>query len=296
MSFSASTTPSIQRLASAFTLLALTSSTIATTGILLPLYVYPGADASNWSPALDAIQSHAAVPWLVVANPDSGPGGNPASPDTNYIAGIQALTSHANARVLGYVHTGYGGAPLEALKANVSAWAGFASGVSGAEDVEVQGIFFDESSPAAGADAAYLAEAIGYARAAFADDIVAVCNFGARVQDAAAYYGQGMCDVAVAFESCLGSGDCGGAPAYGDEATLAAEVPGRYAAQSAVLVHDFTGSAADGSAADVSLLQRYVTTAKAYGLGWLYFGSGGYDSLTTAPATVGELADVMAVA
>ncbi|KAI0483551.1 Spherulation-specific family 4-domain-containing protein [Xylaria cf. heliscus] len=97
----------------------------------------------------------------------------------------------------------------------------------------------------------------------------------------------GICDVVVVFESFLNNPD---APAYQGQATIDANTPAGHGAQAAVIVHDFVGTAADGRVADTALLGSYVREAEEAGLGWLYFCSGDYDSITTAPATVGALA------
>ncbi|KAI0459121.1 Spherulation-specific family 4-domain-containing protein [Xylaria acuta] len=279
----------------------LMATSVSATGILLPLYTYPSAEhgdgAANWRPALDAMAASAAVPWLAVVNPGDGPGqtgGAPGNGDANYLAGVSQLNAQPNVQTLGYVRTGYGAAPQAELQANVTTWASWASYAGdgdGGENVGVDGIFFDEASAA---DFEYLNVAVAHARAAFGSkQIVAVCNFGSAAP--AEFYA--ICDVVVVFESFLNNNnnpDAAAAPAYMGKATVEANTPagGGYAAQAAVLVHDFVGAAADGREADAALLRSYVQEAgdADVGLGWLYFCSGGYDSITTAPATVGALA------
>ncbi|KAI0434230.1 Spherulation-specific family 4-domain-containing protein [Xylaria sp. FL1042] len=268
--------------ASASALLA-ASAVSATTGILLPLYVYPskiwGDGAANWQPALAAMAASPNVPWLAVVNPGDGPGatGSPGNADSNYISGVKQLNAQANAQTIGYVRTDYGSASMAELQANITNWAGW-----GSADIGVKGIFFDEAS----ADAFdYLSTAVAFARTAFgAAQITAVCNFGGAVD--ASFYD--ICDVVVAFESAL---DDPAYPVYESTSTIEANTPDAgYRAQAAVIVHDFTGTAADGRDADTTLLQSYVQDARDAELGWLYFCSAGYDSITTAPATIGALA------
>ncbi|KAH8164047.1 hypothetical protein CIB48_g4189 [Xylaria polymorpha] len=259
------------RAASALLASSFIATTASATGVLLPLYVYPSAEyndgAANWKPAVAAIAASAAVPWLAVVNPGNGPGatGAPGNDDINYIAGVSQLNAHANVQTIGYVRTNYGTSPQAELQANITSWAAWASYSGGSEDIGVDGIFFDESSAA---DFEYLNTAVTYARAAFGSRrIVTVCNFGSA---------------APADPD---------APAYMGKATIDANTPaGGYEAQAAVIVHDFVGAAADGRTADTALLSSYVLEAKDAGLGWLYFCSGGYDSITTAPATIGALA------
>ncbi|RYC55166.1 hypothetical protein CHU98_g11040, partial [Xylaria longipes] len=214
----------------------------------------------------------------------NGPGatGQPGNGDVNYISGVSQLNAQPNVQTIGYVRTNYGTSSQAELLANVTNWTAWAS-YSGAEDVHVDGIFFDESS-ADNFD--YLNTAVTNARTAFGSrQITTVCNFGSAAP--AEFYS--ICDVAIIFESYLNNPD---APAYMGKTTIDANTPagGNYEAQGAVIVHDFVGAAADGRAADTTLLDSYVQEAKGAGLGWVYFCSGGYDSITTAPATVGALA------
>ncbi|KAH9897130.1 Spherulation-specific family 4-domain-containing protein [Xylariomycetidae sp. FL2044] len=268
-------------------LLANLVASASATGAILPLYIYPSAEyndgAANWAPAFDAIDAHSNVPWLVVVNVDSGPGGSyqPGDADINYIAGATKLNAYSNVQTVGYVHTRYAATPMDELQANITAWASWGSYADA--DISVQGIFFDESS----ADYAYLEEATNFARQAFGTDITTVCNFG--VAAGQEYYD--ICDVVVAFESCL---NCDGLPQYKSQTTLDANIPSGYESQVAVIVNSFTGTAYDGSAADASLLQEYVDTAAADGVSWVYFCSAGYDSITSTPVTVGQLADALA--
>ncbi|KAI3329968.1 Spherulation-specific family 4-domain-containing protein [Ustulina deusta] len=264
----------------------LAASVVSTTGVLLPLYVYPSTTyndgAANWQPALSAIAASPNVPWLVVVNPDSGPGGtgSPGNDDANYISGVSQLNAQANVQTIGYMRTDYGASPAAELQANITNWAGW-----GDAGVGVEGIFFDEAS---GESSAFdsLASAVTYARTAFgARQMVAVCNFGVAVLDTAVY---DVCDVVVVFESALNDANY---PVYNGTTTIAANTPDAgYVAQAAVIVNDFTGSAADGRDADAELLRSYVHEARDAELGWLFFCSAGYDSITTGPATIGALA------
>ena len=97
-----------------------------TQAIAVPSYFYPG---SPWT------QMEAAVPTVSTAiiNPASGPG---ASQNPDYASQVQQSRA-AGLSVLGYVHTGYGARPIEAVKADIDnhyAWYG------------VDGVFLDEAS------------------------------------------------------------------------------------------------------------------------------------------------------
>ena len=67
------------------------------TGIIVPLYSYPG---EVWDNLIKEKKSHPSVPIVAIINPDSGPGVR----DTNYVTGIKKLQS-AGIIVLGYVYT-----------------------------------------------------------------------------------------------------------------------------------------------------------------------------------------------
>lgn len=270
------------------TSIAALASTASATGILLPLYVYPSAtwndSAANWKPVFEAAAAHPSVEWLVVVDPQNGPGATlqPGNGDINYISGTAQLNDFANVETIGYVRTDYGNAPMAELKANITAWHGWGSYAEA--NIAVNGIFFDESSAA---NKAHLTEAVAFARETFGSELTAVCNFGAAVAEE--FYD--ICDIVVAFESCL---SCAGAPVYESVKTLKANIPEESEDSAAIIVHDFVGSAADGSVADAALLKKYVSEAKAYGLGWLYFTSGGYHEISISPATVGANAAALA--
>ena len=268
----------------------LAASSVAATGVLLPLYVYPSAEyddgATNWKPVIDAAIATPSTPWLVVVNPSDGPGAmvKPGNDDVNYVSGLTQLNAQANVQPIGYVHTLYGSADMGALQANITTWAGWGSTDNGGSSATaVSGIFFDESSTE---NFDYLNEAITFARTAFgAQQITTVCNFGSAVKDVEFY---DICDVVIVFESALNDPNY---PVYESTDTIVANTPDAgYYAQAAVIVHDFVGTSAEGETADTALLRTYVREASGIEAGWVYFCSGGYDSITTGPATVEALA------
>ncbi|KAI0391926.1 Spherulation-specific family 4-domain-containing protein [Xylariaceae sp. FL0594] len=262
------------------------SSTVSATGILLPLYVYPSAQyndsAANWQPALDAMRASRSVTWLTVVNPDSGPGNltlPPANGDINYQSGISQLNAQPNVKTIGYVRTNYSVSPLSVLEANITKYASWTG------DLAVDGIFFDETNTSS---VDYLTQAVSFARSAFGSSrpITTICNFG--VVTPSAFYASGLCDVNIVYEGYLNNGN----DYYDGDATLNANIPSGAgnAAKSAVVVHDFTGTNHEGVAATTALLRSYVSEAENYGLGWLFFCSAEYTSITTPPATIGALA------
>ncbi|WP_166389699.1 spherulation-specific family 4 protein [Candidatus Nitrosotalea sp. TS] len=56
------------------------------TGIIIPLYVYPGP---SWDELVKEKVAHPSIPIIAIINPDSGPG----TQDPNYNTGVQKLQS-----------------------------------------------------------------------------------------------------------------------------------------------------------------------------------------------------------
>ena len=110
------------------------------TGLIVPLYIYPGA---AWQSLIQAKQASPSVPMIAVINPASGPA---ATVDPNYSAGIKALQS-AGIKVLGYVPTGYARKAIQAIEASIMLYL--------SQYPSLDGIFFDEMS-SSGNEAYYL--------------------------------------------------------------------------------------------------------------------------------------------
>ena len=115
------------------------SASTPLTGVIIPLYSYPG---NAWNSIIQAKASNPSVPIVAVVNPDNGPG---ASSNPSYATWITKLQS-AGVVVLGYVYTSYAArsiASVESDMRNYKAWYG------------VQGIFFDEMSNVLGKQGYY---------------------------------------------------------------------------------------------------------------------------------------------
>ncbi|HEY6762197.1 MAG TPA: spherulation-specific family 4 protein [Baekduia sp.] len=95
---------------------------------LIPAYVPPHE--------LAALAGARPRPRMVVVNPASGPG---AERSDGYAGAVRKLKA-AGVRVLGYVPTGYGYRPLDAVRADVQRYLSW---------YHVDGIFFDEASSSA---------------------------------------------------------------------------------------------------------------------------------------------------
>ncbi|KAJ7814695.1 Spherulation-specific family 4 [Mycena olivaceomarginata] len=101
-------------------------------GILLPLYVSPGANCAAWSPVFDAISANANTQWYIIVNPDSGPG----SFDQLYETCVSKIPTSANQITMGYVDTTGGN-----VLGDIDTYAGWPS------SSRPHGIFFDDISP-----------------------------------------------------------------------------------------------------------------------------------------------------
>src|ERR1700688_3934618 len=109
------------------------------TGIMIPLYTYPG---STWTNVIAVQNANPGVPIVAIINPNSGPG---AGPDQNYVSGILSLQS-AGVVVIGYVPTGYASRSLSEVESMVNDYKSW---------YPVTGIFFDEMSNVAGFEGYY---------------------------------------------------------------------------------------------------------------------------------------------
>lgn len=81
------------------------------------------------------------MPFLVVINPDSGPGSSPL-PNDDFIPAIRKLKSYPHVQTVGYVPTDYGNRAIDDVIRDVQTYAGWALNGTG---IAMQGIFFDEA-------------------------------------------------------------------------------------------------------------------------------------------------------
>jgi len=116
-----------------------TTSNDSNTGILVPLYIYPGAD---WTKLVTIKKDNSDVEIVAIINPDNGAG---SVRDSNYVNGIKALKS-AGISVIGYVWTDYGARSISAAKAEINRYKTWYS---------VSGIFLDSMSNVPGHEGYY---------------------------------------------------------------------------------------------------------------------------------------------
>ena len=109
------------------------------TGIVIPLYSYPG---TTWDDIIKAKQAHPSVPIVAVINPNNGPGNYE---DAQYVTEIQKLQS-LGILVLGYVYTAGSNTPFNTVTAYMDDYKNW---------YNVNGIFFDQMSYVAGNETYY---------------------------------------------------------------------------------------------------------------------------------------------
>jgi Spherulation-specific family 4 len=130
--------------------------------ILVPLYIYPLSDETWWTlyqayviPNLlkagevanlcsrHSIHSHPSTDFLVVVNPNSGPGGFPL-PSHDYIREVPRLNNYKNVTIVGYVLIDYCRRPLSDVFKDIDTYAGWATNQEYL-GLGLGGIFLDET-------------------------------------------------------------------------------------------------------------------------------------------------------
>ncbi|MGH3629913.1 MAG: spherulation-specific family 4 protein [Sciscionella sp.] len=109
---------------------------LSKTGLIVPLYSYPGND---WNTLVAEKSSHPSVPIVAIINPDSGPGVQ----DANYLYGVQKLQS-SGIKVIGYIYTANIG--YNAITGYIDDYKNW---------YHVDGIFFDQMSNVKGNETFY---------------------------------------------------------------------------------------------------------------------------------------------
>lgn len=138
-------------------------------GIIFPLYIYPGDNCAAWTSAISAATTHPNLPFYFIVNPNSGPGGINTQPDANYQACVPKLrpAANPNVKILGYVRTNYGATPQSDVQAEVKTYAGWGSAY------RPTGIFYDEVLATSDAQSLYSAYT-SYAKAQISNAFVSL--------------------------------------------------------------------------------------------------------------------------
>jgi hypothetical protein len=111
------------------------------TGIMVPLYGYPGPD---WNVLASTKAHYPSVPMVAVVNPDNGPG---TWEDPNFLSGVITL-HNAGVFVIGYVWTGYASRNIYSVEADILAYKNL---------YNLDGVYLDAMSNLAGEEWYYAA-------------------------------------------------------------------------------------------------------------------------------------------
>ncbi|KAL4783563.1 Spherulation-specific family 4 [Aspergillus varians] len=108
--------------------------------VIFPLYIYPESN-STWLPLYEVILTHPDLDFLVVVNPQSGPGSTEL-PNEAYQRAIRQLNTYPNVQKVGYVRTGYGERNTSEVVDDVATYSEWQSHSA---ELAMAGIFFDEA-------------------------------------------------------------------------------------------------------------------------------------------------------
>lgn len=128
--------------------------------ILVPLYIYPVSE-QTWQPLYQAyvfipssfqkltnaknlysISNNPNYEFVIVVNPNSGPGGN-ALPSHDYMREIPKLNNYRNVQTVGYMRIDWCRRPLSETFADIETFARWST--SGRPGLYVEGIYVDET-------------------------------------------------------------------------------------------------------------------------------------------------------
>ncbi|EME46784.1 hypothetical protein DOTSEDRAFT_169603 [Dothistroma septosporum NZE10] len=118
--------------------------------IIVPLYIYPSKQ-STWQPLYDAIDKHPDLNFLIIVNPNSGPGKPPWWPNKDYIRELPLLNSRPNVTAIGYVSIDYCRRDIHEVLYDIQGYSEWPKDTMEA-GVYVEGIFFDETPEKYSAD------------------------------------------------------------------------------------------------------------------------------------------------
>ncbi|TKA72815.1 hypothetical protein B0A49_05479 [Cryomyces minteri] len=110
--------------------------------VIVPLYIYP-LTSETWQPLHQAIAAHPDLRFVIILNPNSGPG-EPPFPDANYAREIPRLNAHTSVCTIGYVRIDYCKRDISEVCEEVATYAGWSNDRANS-GIFVKGIFVDET-------------------------------------------------------------------------------------------------------------------------------------------------------
>ncbi|KAJ5856226.1 CAZyme family GH135 [Penicillium soppii] len=116
------------------------ASIAQSTGVIVPLYAWPGTDV--WNTVYESIAAHPSTPFYLIVNPSTGPGAT-EYPEDAYITAIAKLNSYSNAKVLGYTYTNHGSRAISEVESDIATYAKWSTYAG--TDISVAGVFFDQT-------------------------------------------------------------------------------------------------------------------------------------------------------
>ncbi|KAG6860383.1 hypothetical protein C0995_011945 [Termitomyces sp. Mi166 len=164
---------------------------------IFPFYIDPGAGCSNWAPLLTAVPAHPDLQFIVVVNPDSGPGPAESQPEADYQNCIKQLRNaggaNRNVKIIGYVATGMGNRAPSAVNTDIDTYAGWA------DAYYIEGIFFDEAVTDPNSVSKYQSYAF-YVKTKFDSNAYIMLNPGTWADDTSSPDYFSFADLVVTFE------------------------------------------------------------------------------------------------
>ncbi|KAI5367116.1 Putative Spherulation-specific family 4 [Septoria linicola] len=118
-------------------------SKVAKSTCIIPLYIYP-TNSATWQPLLDAIDENPTLDFVVIVNPNSGPGTFPWWPNLDYLREVPKLNARSNCTVVGYVRVDYCNRDVAEVLADLRRYAKWPDD-TGVKGLHISGIFFDET-------------------------------------------------------------------------------------------------------------------------------------------------------
>ncbi|KAM7186567.1 Spherulation-specific family 4 domain containing protein [Naviculisporaceae sp. PSN 640] len=115
--------------------------------VVMPLYIYPLPGKDSWKPLYDAIAAYPQVDFLIVVNPNSGPGEEPL-PSRDYMREVPKLNAFPNVTTVGYIAITWTRKSLEDVKKEIDQYAGWEKKALDDYETEglyVEGIYLDET-------------------------------------------------------------------------------------------------------------------------------------------------------